>query len=108
MAIMPHPPELPGAPNDKIQHMLRLRYARPSRRLGLYAGPLLRLLAGLSLFGALIEIVQTIPASIATADVMDWIADTIACGLVLTGTAWLRRLKAARVESRLAGMADDG
>jgi VanZ family protein len=108
MAVLPHPPELPGAPSDKIQHVAAFATLGLLAAWAYMRSPLLRLLAGLSLFGALIEIVQTIPVLHRDADVIDWIADTIACGLVLTGTAWLRRLKAARVESRLAGMADDG
>jgi VanZ family protein len=44
---------------------------------------LMRLFVGLSLFGALIEIVQAIPLLQRDSDVKDWIADTIACGVAL-------------------------
>jgi VanZ family protein len=91
MAVLPQPPELPGEPSDKIQHMVAFAtlgvlgawaYARTS---------LLQLLAGLSLFGALIEIVQAIPSLHRDSDVRDWIADTLACGFVLGIAAWRRR-----------------
>jgi VanZ family protein len=83
MAVVPHPPEVPGEPNDKIQHMVAFAtlgflgawaYARAS---------LMRLFIGLSLFGAFIEIVQAIPLLQRDSDVKDWIADTIACGVAL-------------------------
>ena len=108
MAVLPHPPELPGAPSDKIQHIAAFA------TLGLLAAwayarsPLLQLLAGLSLFGALIEIVQGIPILHRDSDVIDWIADTVACGLVLAGAAWFRRRRVDRAESDPAGMTDAG
>ena len=83
MAVVPQPPELPGEPNDKIQHMIAFAtlgllgawaYARTA---------LLQLLAALSLYGAVIELVQAIPALHRDSDVKDWIADTLAAGVVL-------------------------
>lgn len=90
MAVLPHPPELPGEPSDKIQHMAAFA------ALGLlgawaYAGAaLLQLLAGLSLFGAFIELVQSVPALHRDSDVKDWIADTVAAALVLLLVRWWR------------------
>src|SRR5205085_11320042 len=58
MAVLPHPPEVPGDPNDKVQHIAAFATLA---LLGSYAYPLtshLSLLACLSLFGAVIEIVQ--------------------------------------------------
>ena len=83
MAVLPQPPEVPGEPNDKIQHMVAFA------TLGLFGawayprGSLIRLFAGLSLFGGFIEIVQAIPALQRDSDYRDWIADTIACGVAL-------------------------
>jgi len=90
MAVIPHPPHVPGEPNDKIQHIVAFAtlgalgawaYARTS---------LLRIAIGLSLFGALIEVVQAIPMLHRDSDVFDWLADTIACGLVLLVARWMR------------------
>jgi VanZ family protein len=90
MAVVPHPPELPGEPNDKIQHMAAFAtlgllgawaYGRTS---------LLQLLAGLSLYGAMIELVQAIPALHRDSDIKDWVADTLAAGLVLLLVRWWR------------------
>ena len=96
MAVVPQPPELPGEPNDKIQHMVAFA------TLGLLAAwsyaraPLVRLLIGLSLYGAFIELVQAGPALNRDSDVKDWIADTIACSVVLIAVGlWRSRRRRA-------------
>lgn len=91
MAVLPHPPQLPGEPSDKIQHIAAFATLALLGAWG-YAGMALpRLLAGLSLFGAMIEIVQAIPAVHRDSDVVDWLADTVAAGVVL-GLVYWRRL----------------
>ena len=88
MAVLPHPPSVPA--NDKAQHMVAfatlallgsVAYARVST---------LRLLVGLSLFGAFIEIVQEVPALHRDSDPLDWLADTVACAVVLLAVHWWR------------------
>lgn len=100
MAILPHPPELPGEPSDKIQHMAAFATLGLLGAWAYARAALLQLLAGLSLFGALIEVVQAIPALHRDSDVKDWVADTLACGLVLLLVHWRRRRK--REESQRA------
>jgi VanZ family protein len=83
MAVIPQPPEVPGEPNDKVQHMAAFATLA---LLGAFAYPrlaLLRLLVGLSMFGALIELTQAIPALRRDAELLDWVADTFAAGVVL-------------------------
>lgn len=90
MAVLPHPPQLPGEPNDKVQHIIAFATLAG---LGSFAYPVtsvVRLLVGLSLFGALIEVVQAIPALHRDSDVMDWIADTAAVLVVLLLVRWWR------------------
>ena len=90
MAIVPHPPEVPGAPSDKVQHIMAFATLA---LLGSFAYPatrVTRLLASLSLFGALIEVVQAIPALHRDSDVLDWIADTVAVAAVLVLLRWWR------------------
>ncbi|MEO7565004.1 MAG: hypothetical protein ABIR63_08770, partial [Sphingomicrobium sp.] len=90
MAVLPHPPRLPGSPSDKIQHITAFA------TLGLLSGlayprtAIIRLIVLLSLFGAVIEIVQAIPALNRDSDAIDWIADTIACALVVAALGWWR------------------
>jgi VanZ family protein len=88
MAVLPHPPEVPGEPNDKVQHIAAFATLA---LLGSFAYPrttLIRMLAYLSAFGALIEVVQAIPALHRDSDVLDWIADTVAAALVLALVRW--------------------
>ena len=90
MAVLPHPPDVPGSPSDKVQHVAAFV------TLGLLAGwayrgtSLLSLALRLSLFGAFIELVQAIPALHRDSDVFDWIADTVAACIVLIGLNWWR------------------
>jgi VanZ family protein len=95
MALLPHPPDIPGHPSDKIQHVAAFATLA---LLGTWAFPrtaLVRLLAGLSLFGAAIEVLQAIPVLHRDSDVLDWVADTVAAALVLLIVArWRRRSSA--------------
>jgi hypothetical protein len=91
MAILPHPPQVPGAPSDKMQHVIAFA------TLGLLGGwaypgsAVLQFVLRLSLFGAFIELVQAIPALHRDSDVLDWVADTIACAAALALVRWWRR-----------------
>jgi VanZ family protein len=76
MAVVPHPPLLPGHPSDKLQHIFAFLVLAV---LGWRAYPEMKkrkLLLGLMAFGALIEIVQAIPPLHRDADPLDWLADT--------------------------------
>jgi peptidoglycan/LPS O-acetylase OafA/YrhL len=78
MAVMPHPPKMPGHPSDKVEHVVAFLVLAA---LGRWAYPETRkrvLLLGLSGFGALIEIVQAIPILHRDSDPSDWIADVAA------------------------------
>ena len=95
MAILPHPPELPGWPNDKIQHMVAFATLGLLSAWAYVRAPLGRLLVGLSLYGAFIELVQAIPALHRDSDVKDWVADTVASAIVLLIVALWRRRQAS-------------
>ena len=95
MAVLPHPPEVPGNPNDKVQHIAAFvtlsflgSFAYPATRL-------VQLLVRLSLFGAAIEVVQAIPALHRDSDFWDWIADTFAVVAALLPVWWLGRRPSA-------------
>ena len=96
MASVPHPPQVPGAPSDKVQHIAAFL------TLGLLAAaayrntPLIRIGFGLSLFGALIELVQAIPALHRDSDPLDWIADSAAAALILIVIGLLRERRGER------------
>jgi VanZ family protein len=99
MAVLPHPPDLPGEPPDKIQHMIAFATLAVLGTWGYARTSLGQMLAGLSLFGAVIEFVQAIPALHRDSDVKDWVADTLACGLVLLVVGWRRARKRAEPRS---------
>ena len=91
MAVLPHPPQIPGEPNDKVQHIIAFATLALLGSWAYTATRPLKLLAWLSLFGAAIEIIQMIPALYRDADVVDWIADTVAVAVVLRLVGAMRR-----------------
>lgn len=84
MAILPKPPETPiDQYGDKFAHIVAfatltvlalLAYGREARW---------RILERLCFFGAVIEVVQSIPALHRQCDARDWIADTLAVLMVI-------------------------
>ncbi len=88
MALLPHPPEVPGNPSDKVQHVLAFAVLGVLGSLGYFRVSALRLIGGLSLFGAMIEVLQAIPVLHRDSDPLDWLADTVACGLVILLVRW--------------------
>ena len=91
MAVLPHPPQLPGGIWDKGQHMAAFAVLGLLAAWAFVRTSPLQLIVRLSLFGAAIEVIQAIPALHRDSDAVDWVADTIACGLVLLLIGWRRR-----------------
>jgi VanZ family protein len=90
MAVLPHPPRIPGEPSDKIQHIVAFATLGLLGSWGYTRTAPWKLLVRLSLFGAAIEIVQAIPMLHRDSDVLDWLADTIAVLVVLVLIRWIR------------------
>jgi peptidoglycan/LPS O-acetylase OafA/YrhL len=90
MALIPHPPELPGDPSDKVQHMTAFAALSLVGSIAYSRITTIRLLIALSLFGALIEVAQAIPILHRDSDPLDWVADTVACVVMLLLVAWWR------------------
>jgi VanZ family protein len=78
MAVVPHPPRLPGDPSDKVQHIVAFLVLAGLGHLAYPKARKRRLLVGLMAFGALIELAQSIPGLNRDADPLDWVADTAA------------------------------
>ena len=91
MAVLPHPPEVPGNPNDKVQHIAAFATLSLLGSFAYPRTPLVSLLMRLSLFGAFIEVVQAIPVLHRDSDILDWLADTAAVAVVLMLVHWWRR-----------------
>ena len=88
MALLPKPPEIPGEPGDKIQHMMAFFTLGTLAAAGWRDRTLVKLFAWLAGFGGAIELFQMIPTLHRDAELLDWIADmaaaAVALGLVRT------------------------
>ncbi|MCW2922589.1 MAG: hypothetical protein JWL76_2463 [Thermoleophilia bacterium] len=94
MAILPKPPQLPGSPSDKIQHIAAFVVLAALAAAAYPRTSLMRIAVWLSLFGALIEFLQALPMLHRDSDARDWIADTLAAALVLLLVRlWRRRAR---------------
>jgi hypothetical protein len=95
MALLPKPPHLPiDGFGDKFEHMLAFGTLTVLARLAFPAAAALRIVERLSFVGALIEVMQSIPALHRDCDIKDWIADTVAIlvalGVVTALLRWIR------------------
>lgn len=90
MALLPHPPQVPGSPSDKIQHIAAFATLALLARIAYPGLRVLTLLIALSALGATIEIFQAVPALHRDSDHVDWIADTGAAAFALLLTSILQ------------------
>src|SRR6186713_1395656 len=79
MAVLPRPPQLPGQPSDKIQHILAFLTLTALALAAYRSSAPWRIGAGLAAFGVLIELCQAWPPLHRDASVLDWLAD---CGAI--------------------------
>lgn len=93
MAVLPHPSAFPGEPSDKVQHIVAFlvlttlalfAYPRSSRRV---------ITAGLIAFGALIEVIQSLPALNRDSSFLDWVADTGAIVFIIAISMVIQKLR---------------
>ena len=90
MAELPKPPQMPiDNLGDKTAHMLAFATLAGLAVLGFPAANRWRIAERLSFLGALIEVVQSIPALQRQCDIRDWIADTVAIVMVTVIMGWL-------------------
>ncbi len=83
---------------DKGQHMFAFATLALLAALAYPKMPLLRLTERLALYGAMIELIQSIPALHRSCDIVDWVADMIAIVAVLATVGafrWWRSIKAS-------------
>ena len=113
MAVLPKPPALPGAPGDKVQHVVAFVVLTGLARLAYPRARAVTLLVAFAAFGALIELVQTIPALGRTAAFDDWIADVGATAAILAvlepvRAMWRRRSAAEHMVDKAGEVAEAG
>lgn len=94
MAFLPHPPQVP-IESDKYQHMLAFGTLTILSVAAFPQTPLLRIGERLAFLGAMIELVQSIPALHRDCDIMDWFADVAVVIVVLLVVALYRRRSSA-------------
>ena len=86
MALLPKPPQVPGNPSDKTQHMIAFAVLASLASHAYVRVPLWKVGVGLAAFGALIELLQSIPALHRDASLWDLFADCAAVFVVLLVT----------------------
>jgi hypothetical protein len=92
MAVLPKPPHTPlDQFGDKFEHMLAFGTLAVLAAIAYRKTPLFRIGERLSFLGAMIELVQSIPALHRDCDIMDWVADTAIIVIVLSIAAMIRR-----------------
>jgi Na+/H+-dicarboxylate symporter len=99
MALSPHPPSLPiDSLGDKFEHTLAFVILTILACAAYPLGGLLRIGERLSFLGALIEVLQSIPALHRDCDIFDWLTDTLAISVVVLIVAfWRKGGEASRV-----------
>jgi hypothetical protein len=102
MASLPQPPQIPGQPSDKVQHIIAFAVLTLLARFGYPAATGWRLFVSLAAFGALIELVQTIPALHRDASVIDWLADCGAVAITLSLMAAVGKVAGNRLRDAAA------
>ncbi len=94
MAVLPNPPRVPlDRYGDKAEHMIAFAVLAFLAVLAFPRMPRLRIAERLSFLGALIEVVQSIPALHRDCDIRDWIADTLAIVVVVAVTNLVRPMR---------------
>ncbi|QIQ87520.1 VanZ family protein [Erythrobacter sp.] len=90
LAIMPEPPGVLAAVDDKLQHLLAFLILGALAALAYPGVRLILLLLGLAVFGGLIEGVQASPQIGRTPDIVDWLADLLGASIGLLVAAIVR------------------
>lgn len=100
MATLPQPPQVLGNVNDKLQHMAAFAALAIFAAIA-YPKVRLRFIGErLSFLGALIELVQSIPALHRDCDILDWVVDTGAILAALLVVSVIRGLQQRRATAR--------
>jgi VanZ family protein len=89
MALLPHPPLLPGNPGDKVVHAVTFVVLSLLISLGWPRTGLWRLLLLLAAFGGLIELAQGTSVIGRDASTYDWLTDIAAAAML--AAVWLAR-----------------
>lgn len=92
MAVLPHPPNIEHV-SDKIQHVAAFTTLTVLAVAAYPRTELLRIAERLTLIGAVIEVVQSIPALHRDCDIRDLLTDCLAIGVVMAVVILYRRTR---------------
>lgn len=95
MASLPQPPQIPGQPSDKVQHVIAFVVLTLLASLAYPATKRWRLFVSLAALGALIEALQAIPMLHRDASLLDWLADCGAVAITMGLMAFVGKLVGA-------------
>lgn len=95
MALLPQPPAVPLPGGDKVLHMTAFAVLSLLACLAFPRRRPVELFVGLAALGALIEVLQMVPALRRDAEFGDWIADCLALAITLAIVAFARKLAGA-------------
>jgi len=98
MAVLPHPPQV-GHVSDKLQHIAAFATLTVLAVAAYPRSELLRIAERLTLVGAAIEVVQSIPALHRDCDIKDLLTDCLAIGAVMAVVILYRQIRPRIVES---------
>jgi VanZ family protein len=97
MALLPHPPQVLGDTNDKVQHIIAFATLSVLATLAYPRLGLVKIGLLLSAYGAAIEVLQAIPILHRDSSFWDWVADTAA---IIVSLALVLGARAAWGQSR--------
>ena len=98
MAVLPKPPQLPlDRLGDKAEHIIAFAVLATLAQIGFDGTPRWRIAERLSFVGAMIEVVQSIPALHRDCDIKDWLADTAVVLVVTAIFVWRDKVIATRI-----------
>ncbi len=98
MAVLPHPPQVEHV-SDKLQHIAAFATLTLLAVAAYPRAELLRIAERLILVGAVIEVVQSIPALHRDCDIRDLLTDCLAIGVVMVVVVLYRQAPQPDVES---------
>lgn len=102
LAVLPKPPELPiDRFGDRFAHMFAFSVLAALGSAAFPQTSIWRVAMRLSFLGAILEVVQSIPALHRASDIFDWIADTFAVLMVTAIAGWILKRQKQRQDRQV-------
>lgn len=92
MALLPHPPQIAAVSGDKTLHVIAFATLTLMASAAFPRRSAVELFAALAALGAVIEVLQMIPALGRDAEFADWVTDCVAVAITLGIVTALRKI----------------